>query len=180
MSKKAIFLTLVILLCAASPSIYAQTSSAASPTMTLSVPQVASISVSNFTIGTTTNPGNFASTLQGTVTLNYSVRVPQSGTPNAKITVQSAATTMTAGASQSSVAPSVASVSYSTTASGTGVTPTTSWQNLSGTTAGTMVTFAAGTKVNSGTATGTFKVTDSTTYDADNFTLPLTFTIVSQ
>jgi hypothetical protein len=34
--------------------------------------------------------------------------------------------------------------------------------------------------VNAGTATASFRVTDSPTYDADTFTLPLTFTISSQ
>jgi hypothetical protein len=178
MGKKVI-LTLALLTFASATSLHAQSSSAASPTMTLTVPQVASISVSNFTIGTSTNPGNFASTLQGNVTLNYTVRVPQGGSPNAKITVQSSSTSLTAGTS-GSTAPGVTSIQYSAAASGTGVTPTTSWQNLSGTTAGTLVTFAAGTKVNSGTATASFRVTDSPTYDADTFTLPLTFTISSQ
>jgi hypothetical protein len=179
MAKKVI-LTLALLTFASVTSLHAQSSSAASPTMTLTVPQIASISVSNFTIGTAANPGNFASTLQGNVTLNYTVRVPQSGSPNAKITVQSAATSLTAGASSSSAAPGVSSIQYSASASGTGVTPTSTWQNLSGTTAGTLVTFAAGTKVNAGTATASFRVTDSPTYDADTFTLPLTFTISSQ
>ncbi|HLH32956.1 MAG TPA: hypothetical protein VKY31_17270 [Terriglobia bacterium] len=179
MKIKAI-LTLIILIGVFGSTLHAQSSSAASPTMTLTVPQVATISVSNFTMGTSANPGNFASSLQGTVTLNYSVRVPQSGSPNAKITVQSAATTLTATGSASSTAPTVGSFQYSASASGTGVTATTSWQNLSGTTAGTLVSFAAGTKINAGTATANFKVADSLTYDADNYTLPLTFTISSQ
>jgi len=177
---KRVILTLALLTFASATSLHAQSSSAASPTMTLTVPQVASISVSNFTMGTAANPGDFGSTLQGNVTLNYTVRVPQSGSPNAKITVQSASTSLTAGASSSSTAPGVSSIQYSASASGSGVTPTSSWQNLSGTTAGTLVTFSAGTKVNSGTATASFRVTDSPTYDADTFTLPLTFTISSQ
>ena len=178
--KRIVNLTLILLIYAIGTSSYAQSTSAASPTMTLTVPQVATISVSNFTMGTAANPGDFGSTLQGNVTLNYTVRVPQSGSPNAKITVQSASTSLTAGASSSSTAPGVSSIQYSASASGSGVTPTSSWQNLSGTTAGTLVTFSAGTKVNSGTATASFRVTDSPTYDADTFTLPLTFTISSQ
>jgi hypothetical protein len=178
--KNKVIVTLIILLGAFAGTLQAQSSAAASPTMTLTVPQVATISVSNFTMGTSTNPGNFASTLQGSVTLTYSVRVPFGGSPNAKITVQSAATTLTATGSTSSTAPTVGSVQYDASASGTGVTATTSWQNLSGTTAGTLVSFAAGTKINAGTATANFKVTDSLTYDADNYTLPLTFTISSQ
>src|SRR5689334_565788 len=115
---KNVILTLVVLICASAVSLQAQSSSAASPTMTLTVPQVASISVSNFNIGTSTNPGNFGSTLEGNVTLNYTVRVPQSGSPNAKITVQSASTSLTAGASASSAPPTVGSVQYSAAASG--------------------------------------------------------------
>jgi len=178
--KTKVILTLIVFIVAFGTSLHAQSTSAASPTMTLTVPQVATISVSNFTMGTSANPGSFASTLTGSVTLNYTVRVPQSGSPNAKITVQSAATGMTPSASSSSTAPTVGSIQYSASASGTGVTANGTWQNLSGTTAGSLVTFAAGTKVNSGTATANFRVTDSATYDADNYTLPLTFTISSQ
>jgi hypothetical protein len=157
----------------------AQGTSSASPTMTLTVPQIASINISNFTVGNATNPGTFNSSLEGSVTLNYSVRVPKGGSPNAKITVQSASTSLTNGFA-GSTAPSVNSIEYSTTASGTGVTGNSSWQALSPTAAGSLVTFAAGTKVNSGTATVNVKVTDSETYDADTYTLPLTFTISAQ
>lgn len=163
-----------------SSSLGAQSTSVASPTMTLTVPQVATISVSNFTMGTAANPGSFDTTLEGAVTLNYTVRVPQGGSPNAKITVQSTSTSLTPGASSSSTAPAVGSIQYSASAAGTGVTANSSWQALSGTTAGTLVTFAAGTKVNSGTADVNFRVSDSPTYDADTYTLPLTFTISSQ
>ena len=157
----------------------AQTTSVASPTMTLTVPQVASISVSNFTVGTSTNPGSFGTTLEGAVALNYTVRVPQGGSPNAQITVQSASTSLAAGTS-GSTAPGVTAIQYSASASGSGVTANSSWQNLSGSTAGTLVTFAAGTKVNAGTANVNLRIADSTTYDADTYTLPLTFTISSQ
>ena len=177
--KKTLILTLLIFIYSRAASLEAQSSAAASPTMTLTVPQVASVSISNFTVGTSTNPGNFASTLQGTATLNYSVRVPKSGSPNAKITVQSASSSATAGTS-SSTAPSVTAFEYSTTASGSGVTPNSSWQALSGSTAGTLITFASGTKVDAGSATVNFRVSDSPTFDADTFTLPLTFTISSQ
>jgi hypothetical protein len=177
--KKNLILTLVVLICSCAGSVYAQSSAAASPTMTLTIPQVASISISNFTIGTSSNPGNFASTLQGTATLNYSVRVPKTGSPNAKITVQSASTSATPGTS-ASTAPAVSSFEYSASGSGTGVTPTSSWQGLSGTTAGTVMTFASGTKIDAGTATLNFRIADSPTFDADTFTLPLTFTISSQ
>jgi len=177
--NKSIILTAVILIAALATSGQAQSTSAASPTMTLTVPQVATISVSNFTMGTSANPGSFATTLQGSVNLNYMVRVPQGGSPNAKITVQAANTSLTAGTT-GSAAPGLTSLQYSATASGTGVTANSSWQSLSGTTAGTLVTFAAGTKVNAGTATASFRVTDSPTYDADTYTLPLTFTISSQ
>ena len=177
--KTIVNLTLILFICAVGTSSYAQSTSAASPTMTLTVPQVATISVSNFTMGTSTNPGSFGSTLEGAVTLNYTVRVPQGGSPNAKITVQSASTSLTAGTSNST-APGVSNIQYSSSASGTGVTANSSWQSLSGTTAGSLVTFAAGTKVNSGTATANFRVADSPTYDADTYTLPLTFTISSQ
>lgn len=87
---------------------------------------------------------------------------------------------MTATGSATSTAPTVGSIQYNASASGTGVTANSSWQNLSGTTAGTIVSFAAGTKISSATATANFKVADSLTYDADNYTLPLTFTISSQ
>jgi|SRR5439155_4562926 len=147
--------------------------------MTLTIPQVASVSISNFTMGTSTNPGNFSASLQGTATLNYSVRVPKNGSPNAKITVQAASTSATPGGS-SSTAPAVSAFEYSATASGSGVTPSSSWQSLSGSTAGTLVTFASGTKVDASTATVNFRVADSPTFDADTFTLPLTFTISSQ
>ena len=177
--KTKVILTLIILISAFGTSLHAQSSSAASPTMTLTVPQVATISVSNFTMGTSSNPGSFGSTLEGNVTLNYTVRVPQGGSPNAKITVQSATTSLTAGTG-ASTAPTVGSIQYSSSASGTGVTANSSWQSLSGTTAGTLVTFASGTKVNAGTATANFRVADSPTYDADTYTLPLTFTISSQ
>jgi len=171
--------TIIILIITCAASLRAQSTAAASPTMTLTVPQVASVSVSNFTMGTSTNPGNFASTLQGTASLNYSVRVPRGGSPNAKITVQAASTSTTPGSS-GSVSPAVSAFEFSTSASGSGVTPNSSWQGLSGTTANTLVTFAAGTKINAGTATVNFRVTDSATFDADTFTLPLTFTISSQ
>ena len=204
---KRVILTLALLTFASATSLHAQSSSAASPTMTLTVPQVASISVSNFTIGTSTNPGNFASSLQGNVTLNYTVRVPQSGSPNAKITVQSASTSLTAGTSVS--VDTVGDGESPWFLYGSDTPPwsvpndnqpgwnTTTWNNgphvvaatlytddgvnfYALTTAGTLVTFAAGTKVNSGTATASFRITDSPTYDADTFTLPLTFTISSQ
>src|SRR2546428_11708853 len=103
--KIRLILTLAISTCAFATSLQAQSTSAASPTMTLPVPQVASISVSNFTVGTSSNPGSFGSTLEGAVTLSYTVRVPQSGSPNAKITVQSASTSLAAVASSSSTAP---------------------------------------------------------------------------
>jgi hypothetical protein len=157
----------------------AQSTSSASPTMTLTVPQVASINISNFTVGSAANPGSFDSSLEGSVTLNYTVRVPKGGSPNAKITVQSATSTLATGTA-GSTAPGVTSVQYSASASGTGVTANSSWQSLSPSTAGTLVTFAAGTKVNSGTATVNVKVSDSSTYDADTYTLPLTFTISAQ
>jgi hypothetical protein len=177
--NKNIILTAVIFITALATSVQAQSTAAASPTMTLTVPQVATISVSNFTMGTSANPGNFGTTLEGTVNLNYSVRVPHGGSPNAKITVQAATTSLTGGTS-GSAAPGVTSLQYSSMASGSGVTANSSWQNLSGTTAGTLVSFAAGTKVNAGTATASFRVSDSPSYDADTYTLPLTFTISSQ
>jgi len=157
----------------------AQSTSSASPTMTLTVPQVASINISSFTVGSATNPGGFDSSLEGTVTLNYTVRVPKGGSPNAKITVQSASSALTTGYT-GSTAPAVSNVQYSASATGTGVTANSSWQSLSPTTAGSLVTFAAGTKVSSGTATVNVKVSDSSSYDADTYTLPLTFTISAQ
>jgi len=177
--KRIVNLTLILLIYAIGTSSYAQSTSAASPTMTLTVPQVATISVSNFTMGTSTNPGSFGSTLEGAVTLNYTVRVPKGGSANAKITIQSATTTVRAG-TPNSTPPGVTNKQHSWAASGKGVMTKSFCQSLSGTTAGSLVTFAAGTKVNSGTATANFRVADSPTYDADTYTLPLTFTISSQ
>lgn len=168
-----------IVLASFSVAAQAQATASASPTMTLTVPQVASINISNFTVGSATNPGSFATDLEGSVTMNYTVRVPKGGSPNAKITVQSASSTLAAGTA-SSAAPAVSSVQYSASGTGTGVTANSSWQALSSSTAGTLVTFAAGTKVNAGTATVNVKVTDSASYDADTYTLPLTFTISAQ
>jgi hypothetical protein len=179
MVRKVQISLIALVLVSLATSGHAQSTSSASPTMTLTVPQVASINISNFTVGSATNPGTFSTDLEGSVTLNYTVRVPKGGSPNAKITVQSAATTLTTGFT-GSTAPSVGSIQYSTSASGTGVTANSSWQALSPTSAGSLVTFAAGTKVSSGTATVNVKIADSTTYDADTYTLPLTFTISAQ
>lgn len=177
--RNILFITLLVLTTGFAGSLQAQSTAAATPTMTLTVPQVASVSVSNFTVGTSVNPGNFSSTLQGSASLTYSVRVPKGGSPNAKITVQSASTSTTPGTA-GSASPAVNAIEFSAAAAGSGVTPNGSWQGLSGSTAGTLLTFAAGTKVSAGTATVNFRVTDSATFDADTFTLPLTFTISSQ
>src|SRR3954468_12811767 len=97
MFQKTRIALFVLVLVSFAVSAHAQSTSSASPTMTLTVPQVASISISNFTVGTASNPGSFATDLEGSVSLNYSVRVPKGGSPNAKITVQSASSSATAG-----------------------------------------------------------------------------------